>query len=64
MYICMHAGHKRASGILLYQSSPIPLRQELSLNLGLLFSWLDLTSASLIDPLVSASLGAGITGMG
>lgn len=42
---------------------PIPLRQSLSLNLGLVFSQLVQKSASLTKPPVSALLEAGVTGV-
>lgn len=43
--------------------APIPLRQSLSLNLGLVFSQLVKKSASLTKPPVSALLDTGVTGV-
>lgn len=59
VYVCVYA-QKPAESIqsLSIPVFTIPLRQKLSLNLGLLFSWLDVKSASIMDLLVSDSLRA------
>lgn len=44
---------ERVSGVLLHSSLLTPLRQDLSLSLGLAFSWLGWGPANLSDPLVA-----------
>lgn len=58
---CAHMEARRGHRFLPYHSSPIPLRQDLSLDLSLLLSQLCWKLASFSDlPLQSTSLGADV----